>query len=41
MNIYCLSTVGTTDMLLLDGVTVAVYADNNNVYPDTIALFQS
>ena len=41
VNLYCLSTVGTTDMLLLDGATVAVYSDNNNVYPDTIALFQS
>jgi glucan 1,3-beta-glucosidase len=33
--------VGTTDMVLLDGAAVAVYSDNNNVYPDTIALFQS
>ena len=41
MNLYCLSTVGTTQMLLLGGSVVAVYSDNNNVYPDTIALFQS
>ncbi|KAL3417572.1 glucan 1,3-beta-glucosidase [Phlyctema vagabunda] len=40
INIYTLSTVGTTNMITLNGATVAVYADNVNVYPDTIALFR-
>ena len=40
VNVYCLSTVGTTNMITHNGATVAVYSDNNNVYPDTVALFQ-
>lgn len=39
--IYALSTVGTTNMITIDGKTVAKYSDNINVYPDTIALFRS
>lgn len=39
VRVYCLSTVGTTNMLLRSGSVVAVYSDNNNVYPDTIALY--
>jgi glucan 1,3-beta-glucosidase len=41
VNLYCLSTVGTSDMVLLDEAAVAVYGDNDDVYPDTIALFRS
>lgn len=40
VNVYTLSTVGTTNMVTLNGNSVANYADNNNVYPDTIALFR-
>lgn len=40
INMYCLSTVGTTNMITQDGGTIAVFGDNINVYPDTIALFQ-
>jgi glucan 1,3-beta-glucosidase len=39
VHVYCLSTVGTTNMLVRSGSVVAVYSDNNNVYPDTIALY--
>jgi glucan 1,3-beta-glucosidase len=41
VNIYNLNTVGTTNMLLLNGDVVAVYSANINVFPDTVALFQS
>jgi hypothetical protein len=40
INIYCLSTVGTTNMISEAGSSLAVYSDNVNVYVDTIALFQ-
>ncbi|OAA68257.1 Pectin lyase fold protein [Niveomyces insectorum RCEF 264] len=39
--IYNLNTVGAQSMLTKDGAELASYADNVNVYPDTIALFQS
>ena len=41
VNIFCLSTVGTTNMITINGATDASYSANVNVYPDTIALFQS
>lgn len=41
VNIYCLSTVGTTNMITINGVSDALYSANVNVYPDTIALFKS
>jgi glucan 1,3-beta-glucosidase len=41
VNIYCLSTVGTTNMITINGASDALYSANVNVYPDTIALFQS
>lgn len=41
VNIYNLNTVGTTNMLTLNGATMATYASNINVYPETVALFQS
>lgn len=40
VNIYCLSTVGATNMLTQNGVSIAKYSDNVNVFPDEIALFQ-
>jgi glucan 1,3-beta-glucosidase len=39
--IYALSTIGTTNMVTIDGRTVAKYSDNINVFPDTIALLKS
>jgi hypothetical protein len=39
INVYCLNTVGTTNMITENGNTLALYSDNVNVYPDTIALF--
>jgi hypothetical protein len=40
INIYCLSTVGTVNMISEAGNSLAVYSDNVNVYPDSIALFK-
>jgi len=40
VNIYCLNTVGTTNMVTQNGVSLAKYSDNVNVFPDAIALFQ-
>jgi glucan 1,3-beta-glucosidase len=39
INVYCLSTVGTTNMITQNSKSLAVYSDNVNVFPDTIALF--
>lgn len=39
--LYDLNTVGTTCMIYRDGTCLAEYSDNVNVYPDTIAIFQS
>ncbi|CAK7204380.1 hypothetical protein SEUCBS139899_007136 [Sporothrix eucalyptigena] len=41
VNIYNLNTIGATSMVDQDGVSLASAADNVNVYPDTIALFQT
>lgn len=41
IDVYNLNTVGTTNMIILNSASVATYSDNINVYPDTIALFQS
>jgi glucan 1,3-beta-glucosidase len=41
IEIYCLNTVGTTNMIVQNGAVLAEYSDNINVYPDTIALFQA
>ena len=41
INLYNLNTVGTTNMLTLDGQAVAKYSDNVNVFPDTVALFRT
>jgi hypothetical protein len=40
INIYCLNTVGTINMISEAGSSLAVYSDNVNSYQDTIALFQ-
>jgi glucan 1,3-beta-glucosidase len=37
--VYALSTVGTTNMIVKDGVSLAVYSDNLATYADTIAYF--
>jgi glucan 1,3-beta-glucosidase len=39
INVYCLSTVGTTNMITQNGKSLASYSDNVDVFPDTIALF--
>lgn len=41
INVYNLNTVGTTNMITQDGTSLASYADNVNVFPDTIALFRT
>lgn len=41
VDIYNLNTVGATSMINRNGVSLASYADNINVFPDTIALFRS
>ena len=40
VNIYCLVTIGVTNMITQNGAAVAVYSDNVNVYPDVIAIFK-
>ncbi|KAH8600599.1 pectin lyase fold/virulence factor [Bisporella sp. PMI_857] len=40
VTVYCLATVGTTNMITQNGGTLAYYADNQNVYPQVIALFR-
>ncbi|KAF4222546.1 hypothetical protein CNMCM6805_002191 [Aspergillus fumigatiaffinis] len=37
--VYALSTVGTTNMIVKDGVSLALYSDNLATYADTIAYF--
>ena len=41
VDVYNLNTVGSTSMVEVGGSSVAGYADNVNVFPDTIALFTS
>ena len=38
---YNLNTIGSTQMVTRDGKQVALYSDNVNVYPDTIAYYKS
>lgn len=40
INIYNLNTIGSISMLDNSGTTVAGFADNENVYPSTVALFR-
>lgn len=37
---YNLNTVGAISMIDLDGVSVATYSDNVDVFPDNIAVFR-
>ena len=41
VDVYNLNTIGATSMIDRDGVSLASYADNVNVFPDTIALFRT
>ena len=41
INVYNLNTIGATSMINQNGVSLASYADNVNVFPDTIALFRT
>jgi glucan 1,3-beta-glucosidase len=41
IDIYNLNTIGATSMIDRDGASLASYADNVNVVPDTIALFRT
>ncbi|KAH7317231.1 pectate lyase superfamily protein-domain-containing protein [Rhexocercosporidium sp. MPI-PUGE-AT-0058] len=41
INVYNLNTVGSQEMVTKNGVNMANFSDNGNVYPDTIALFKS
>jgi glucan 1,3-beta-glucosidase len=40
INLYNLGTVGSVNMITLQGSSIALYSDNENVYPGVIALFQ-
>jgi len=40
VNVYCLGTVGVINMVAEAGNALALYSDNENVYPGVIALFQ-
>lgn len=40
VSFYNLNTIGAQNMLINNGGNVASYADNTNVYPDTIALIR-
>lgn len=40
INVYNLNTVGAISMIDLDGVSVAQYSDNVDVFPDNIAVFR-
>jgi len=41
VSVYNLNTVGTTQMITVDGTDVAVYSDNLDGFVDSIALFRS
>lgn len=41
VSVYNLNTVGATSMVTRDGVEVANYKDNLNVYPDTVAVYRT
>lgn len=41
INVYNLNTVGTHEMITVDGQNVASYADNLDGFVDTIALFRT
>lgn len=39
LRVYCLNTVGVTNMIEVAGTSKAVYSDNISVYPDGLVLF--
>lgn len=41
VDVYNLNTIGATSMINRNGQSLASFADNVNVFPDTIALFRS
>jgi hypothetical protein len=41
VSVYNLNTVGTNDMITRGGTNIAFYADNNNGFIGTIALFKN
>lgn len=41
VSVYNLNTVGTTNMITVDGVDIAKYSDNLDGFVDSIALFRS
>ena len=41
VSVYNLNTVGTTEMITLDGNDVAFWGDNVNGFIDTVALFRT
>jgi glucan 1,3-beta-glucosidase len=41
VTVYNLNTVGTHEMIELNGQNVAYYADNSNGFIDTVALFRT
>ena len=41
INVYCYSSVGTTNMITENGIDIASYSDNLNGFVDTIALFRT
>ena len=41
ITVYNLNTVGTHEMITIDGNDVAIYSDNLNGFIDTVALFKS
>jgi glucan 1,3-beta-glucosidase len=40
INIYNLNTIGSTQMITINGVQDALWSDNIDVFPDTIGLFR-
>jgi glucan 1,3-beta-glucosidase len=40
INVYCLDTVGVINVIPEAGNSLALYSDNENVYPGVITLFQ-
>lgn len=41
VSLFNLNTVGAKSMISRNGVEVANYKDNLNVYPDTVALYRT
>ena len=41
VSVYNLNTVGSTSMINIGGQSYASYAQNIDVFPDTIALFRT